>query len=83
MNQEISLHEPKLAFDGGMMGFNIIQRLIREAAANLIKDGWLIFEVGLGQGPFIIQLCEKSSLYSKVESVSDTSGNIRVVLAKK
>ena len=83
MNKEISLYEPKLAFDGGMMGFKIIQRLIKEASSYLTKEGWLIFEVGLGQGPFIIQLCEKSSSYSKVESVSDASGNIRVVLARK
>ena len=83
MNKEISQYEPKLAFDGGMMGFKIIQRLIKEAPDYLTRGGWLVFEVGLGQGEFIIQLCKKSSSYSKVESVSDAEGNIRVVLAKK
>ncbi|NJK97591.1 MAG: peptide chain release factor N(5)-glutamine methyltransferase, partial [Bacteroidales bacterium] len=43
METEISEHEPKLAFDGGMMGFNIIQKVIREAPKFLISGGWLAF----------------------------------------
>jgi release factor glutamine methyltransferase len=83
MNAEISNNEPVLAFDGGMLGTKIIQRLIREAPKFLVKDGWLIFEVGVGQGAFIIQLLEKTLLYSKIESVTDNSGNIRTILARK
>ena len=82
MNVEIAAHEPVLAFDGGAMGINLILRLIREAPKFLTNPGWLIFEVGVGQGPFISRLCEKSELYSQVESVSDDSGNIRVILAR-
>ncbi|MGZ4979846.1 MAG: peptide chain release factor N(5)-glutamine methyltransferase [Methylobacter sp.] len=83
MDKEISAHEPVLAFDGGVMGINLIQRLIREAQNFLTKSGWLIFEVGVGQGPFISRLCERSQLYKHVESVSDDLGNIRVILAQK
>ena len=54
-----------------------------ESPKFLIKDGWLIFEVGVGQGAFIIQLCEKTLLYRKIESVTDNSGNIRTILAQK
>ncbi|MGZ5607378.1 MAG: peptide chain release factor N(5)-glutamine methyltransferase [Methylobacter sp.] len=83
MDKEISAHEPVLAFDGGVMGINLMQRLIREAQNFLTESGWLIFEIGVGQGPFISRLCERSQLYKQVESVSDDLGNIRVILAQK
>jgi release factor glutamine methyltransferase len=83
MNMEISANEPVLAFDGGMLGTKVIQKLIREAPKFLVKAGWLIFEVGLGQGQFIMQLCERTELYDTVESVQDESGNIRVIVARK
>lgn len=83
MDTEISAHEPVLAFDGGAMGINLIQRLIREAPKFLTTPGWLIFEIGVGQGAFISRLCERSQLYKQVEAVSDDLGNIRVILAQK
>lgn len=83
MDSEISSNEPVLAFDGGMLGIKIIQKLISDAPRFLTKDGWLIFEVGAGQGNFIAQLCERSLSYQCIESVSDDSGNIRVIMAQK
>ena len=82
MDSEISSNEPVLAFDGGMLGIKIIQKLISEAPRFLTHDGWLIFEVGAGQGNFIAQLCERSKSYHLVESVSNDTGNIRVILAQ-
>lgn len=79
MNTEIANNEPAMAFDGGMIGLKVIQKLIIEAPKFLTKNGWLVFEVGLGQGPFIIQLCEKSGFWPLIRSASDTSGNIRVI----
>jgi release factor glutamine methyltransferase len=66
-----------------MLGIRIIQKLISEAPKFLTNDGWLIFEVGAGQGNFIAQLCERSQLYQLIESFSDDSGNGRVILAQK
>ncbi|HYM93397.1 MAG TPA: peptide chain release factor N(5)-glutamine methyltransferase [Chitinophagaceae bacterium] len=83
MDIEISAHEPLLAFDGGMFGFKIVQKLIEEAPKFLTKAGWLIFEVGAGQGEFIMRLCESTNKYSQIESVSDERGNIRVILTQK
>jgi release factor glutamine methyltransferase len=81
MDAEISSNEPVLAFDGGMLGIKIIQKLIAEAPKFLRSEGWLVFEVGSGQGEFIIKLCEKTLAYNKIESVSDQAGNIRVIVA--
>ena len=83
MNVEIASNEPTLAFDGGMFGTKIIQKLIQDAHKLLKDDGWLAFEVGLGQGEFVMQLCKKTALYKVVESMTDASGNIRVIYTQK
>lgn len=83
MEIEIADNEPMLAFDGGMLGLQIIQKLIREAPKFLTPAGWLIFEVGLGQGNLIARLCENIESYQLIESVKDDSGNIRVILTQK
>lgn len=83
MDEEISAHEPSLAFDGGMFGLKIIQTVIETSPIYLEKNGWLIFEVGLGQGEFIMRLCERAEKYSKIESATDAAGNIRVIFAQK
>ena len=83
MNSEIAVNEPAMAFDGGMIGLKIIQKIIQDSPRFLSEDGWLIFEVGLGQGPFVIQLCEKSNQYQQIKSFADNSGNIRVIAASK
>jgi release factor glutamine methyltransferase len=83
MNPEISSKEPALAIDGGMLGVKIIQKLIAESPRFLTPQGWLVFEVGVGQGDFVIKLLQKTWIFQKIDSVSDNSGNIRVVFAQK
>lgn len=79
LDSEIRDNEPFMAFDGGVIGVKVIQKLIAESPKYLSSGGWLVFEVGLGQGPFVIQMCEKSNLYSKIDSFTDEAGNIRVI----
>lgn len=83
MDSEISSNEPVLAFDGGMLGIKIIQKLISEAPKFLVKDGWLVFEVGAGQGDFIAQICQRTGLYQKINLIQDNSGVIRVISLQK
>jgi release factor glutamine methyltransferase len=83
MDSEISSNEPSLAFDGGMLGIRIIQKLIAEAPRFLTNDGWVIFEVGAGQGDFIAQVCERTKLYKKINLIPDKSGIIRVISLQK
>jgi release factor glutamine methyltransferase len=83
MDTEIASNEPVLAFDGGMLGIKIIQKLLTEAPKFLTNEGWLIFEVGTGQGSFITQLCERTQLYRHIETISDDSDNIRVISGQK
>lgn len=81
MDEEISEHEPSLAFDGGSFGIKILHRLIKEAPLYLKKGGWLAFEVGLGQGKTLVRRMEKKYSYSQVVPVTDENGDIRVILA--
>jgi ribosomal protein L3 glutamine methyltransferase len=41
--------EPKLAFDGGADGLDIVRRIVAEAGAHLAPDGGLICEIGRGR----------------------------------
>lgn len=82
MDTEISSNEPALAFDGGMLGIKIIQKLIAAAPKFLVSDGWLVFEVGTGQGEFIVKLCEKAQSYKNIQPVHDQAGNIRVIVVQ-
>lgn len=83
MAAEIALHEPSLAFDGGPLGVRILQRLLREGPRFLRPGGWLVFEVGAGQGPGVMRRLSSGAGFGELRSVSDDDGDIRVVLARR
>ena len=80
---EIIGYEPTLAFDGGPFGVGILMRLMRESPALLRAGGWLGMEVGLGQGAAMLQLLRKNFEFDRVDTVCDTDGNIRVLMARR
>lgn len=82
MHQEIRNHEPRLAFDGGAFGINILNNLIQQAPKYLKDGGWLAFEVGLGQGQGIIKRMSKNTNFLNIDSVDDSNGEVRVILAQ-
>jgi ribosomal protein L3 glutamine methyltransferase len=41
--------EPKLAFDGGSDGLDVVRRILDEAGAHLAEDGGLLCEIGRGR----------------------------------
>lgn len=83
MAHEISAHEPRRAFDGGPLGVSILMRLIEEAPRLLRGGGWLVFEVGAGQGPSIVRRMQKHPHYVDVEAINDETGIPRVVRARR
>jgi len=80
---EIAAHEPRLAFDGGPFGVSILMRLIDEAPRYLKPGGWLVFEVGLGQGPALVKRMERNSVYSEIKTTCDAAGAIRALSIRK
>lgn len=79
---EIIGHEPSLAFDGGPFGVKILQRLLSEAPQYLRPGGWLAFEVGLGQGPALMDRMRRNSAYADLAAVVDAAGAVRAVVAR-
>ncbi len=80
MAKEISDYEPQMAFKGGgLLGMNIVQKLIRRAPDFLADKGILMFEIGLGQGEYVMNLCKKTGHYREIFSAADDNGAVRVV----
>jgi release factor glutamine methyltransferase len=82
MHTEISAHEPHLAFDGGPFGVAILMRLLQDAPKFLRDGGWLVFEVGLGQGPAMTKRLEKSGSFHEVKVIHDAHNAIRAIAAR-
>ncbi len=82
MDPEISLREPRLAFDGGSLGITILTRLIREAPKYLKPNSYLCFEIGLGQGKAMEQRLKKESVFSNIQSYADAANNVRALSAQ-
>jgi release factor glutamine methyltransferase len=80
MPREIIGHEPSLAFDGGPFGVKILQRLLSEAPRHVRPGGWLAFEVGLGQGPALIDRVRKNPAFGDPAAVVDAAGAIRAIV---
>ena len=83
MADEISNHEPSLAFEAGPFGVSLFTRLIKESPRFLRSGGWLAFEVGLGQGKSMCSMLERNKNYESVQGIKDEAGDIRVVAARR
>lgn len=79
MPEEIAQHEPQLAFDGGPFGLSLVGKLLKEAPLYLKPNGWLVFEVGLGQGEPLLKRLDRNPDYRQVNTHQDQLGNIRVL----
>ncbi|MBM4221540.1 MAG: peptide chain release factor N(5)-glutamine methyltransferase [Gammaproteobacteria bacterium] len=83
MAPEISRHEPRLAFDGGPFGVKVIRKLIATAPQLLKPGGWLLMEIGLGQGTGVARSLAGDSGYDEVHTHNDAAGQIRVIEARR
>ncbi len=83
MPGEIISHEPKMAFNGGSFGINILGKLSKEAKRYLKTGGYFCMEIGLGQGPGMIKMFERTGSFKLVKTLSDKNDNIRAISFKK
>ncbi|MBW8331883.1 MAG: peptide chain release factor N(5)-glutamine methyltransferase [Prolixibacteraceae bacterium] len=82
MAREIADHEPSKAFDAGPLGLSIFNKLISISPDYLRKNGYLIFECGLGQGEFLSKRLNSNANYGEITEIFDKHGNIRVLKAR-
>lgn len=80
---EIGGYEPRAAFDGGAFGISIISRVVSEAPRFLVGGGWVVFEVGAGQGAPMLARVKNLPGYSAVRTYADAGGQIRALGLRK
>ena len=81
LDAKVRNHEPKLALDGGADGLDIYRKLAADAGSHLKKDGALLLEIGLLQGPAVKKLLEDSDAFGPIKIEKDFNRNDRVVTA--
>jgi len=77
--REVRLFEPLLSLDGGMDGLEFYRRLVKEAPVFLKPGGYLLLEIGDGQGHKIAGLLERPQWETLV--LKDLAGYDRLVVA--
>lgn len=78
LQPEVRDFEPTLALDGGPDGLDAYRVLTSAAPEHLNADGWLLFEVGAGQGDEVKTLLRDAG-FDDIVMVPDTAGILRVV----
>ena len=75
---EVRLHEPLSALDGGEDGLVFYRKILEGCGKHLVRGGSLYFEIGYDQGEAVKGLMEKYG-FSQVRVVKDFAGLDRVV----
>jgi release factor glutamine methyltransferase len=72
-------HEPELALDGGTDGLDKIRRLCHQVSAKLRPHGFLLLEIGQGQGKAVTALLGGLFPGARLEVTPDLGGIERMV----
>lgn len=73
--------EPAIALDGGADGLDLYRLLLREYRRCLRPGGWLVLEIGAGQGPAVRALAEQNG-WRSIACKRDPAGHDRVIEAQ-
>ena len=82
LSPEVRVYEPRLALDGGPDGLQEIRRVIGQAPEALVRNGWLLLEVGESQSGPVETLMKQAGCWTDVKTVCDLAGVGRVVLGR-
>ncbi|MEO5899550.1 MAG: peptide chain release factor N(5)-glutamine methyltransferase [Ilumatobacteraceae bacterium] len=74
--------EPATALFAGADGLDAVRAIAGEAVAWLAPGGWLVLEIGSGQGPAVAALLGENGL-TDVEIRLDAAGHTRVAVARR
>lgn len=77
LTPEVREHEPHAALDGGDDGLDCIRRILQESPAYLKEGGWLLIEMDPAQIPLVLQLAERSSAWTRLQTHPDPFGQTR------
>ena len=77
LQDEVRLHDPRIALDGGEDGLYFYRRIIEDGVSYMKTGGILLFEIGCGQGKDVSELMESHG-FEDVTVKKDLSGLDRV-----
>jgi release factor glutamine methyltransferase len=80
--REIKDYEPAVALNGGEDGMEFYRSIVSQGPSYLRRGGWLLLEVGEGQGKRVSAMIEEEGSFSGSERIKDLSGIDRVVKAQ-
>ncbi len=81
--REIKDYEPLMALKGGEDGLNFYRRIISQAPSYLKGGGWLLLEIGEGQGEKVSALFESTGEFKRPILLKDLAGIERVIKAQR
>ena len=79
LQEEVKLHEPMQALDGGKTGLDFYEIILRQAPFYLKPEGWVIMEIGFDQGENLKRMIRANKKYYMPEVLQDLPGKDRVV----
>ncbi len=71
--------EPRLALEAGPDGLDVIRHIIAGSRAFLRPFGWLLIEIGAGQGRAAVKLAQAAGIFTEVRLLQDLAGLGRVL----
>jgi len=83
LQPEVRDWEPLAALDGGPDGLDVYRHLLHEGPTYLRTGGWLVMEIGHGQGTAVLRLARERRDLADCRCVSDYAAGERVVIACK
>jgi release factor glutamine methyltransferase len=81
LQEEVRFHDPRIALDGGEDGLHFYRRIIEDSISHIEDGGYLLFEIGCGQGKDVAELMEVHG-YENVMIKKDLSGLDRVAAGR-
>lgn len=78
LQEEVRVHDPVLALDGGRDGLSFYRRILKEVCRYLTVGGYLAFEIGAGQAADVGAMM-RSAGFRQVTVRQDLAGLDRVV----
>lgn len=80
LDEEVALHEPRMALDGGTDGLDFYRRIAKEGKCFLLPGGRVYLEIGYDQGESVKSIFQKEG-YREVEVFQDYEGRDRGLYA--
>ena len=82
LSPEITRYEPEQALYGGVDGLEVIRRIADGLPGRLAQGGGVALEIGHGQAAWVLEILDKTGLFTSLGAIKDIQGIERVAWAR-